>query len=114
MPSALSSAAIRLFTAIIIACAFLYAPMAEAEHAETTVEITCDLDHDSEQSDGNQPDHSDHEHHAHHSGPCLQYILRQDLSHDDFISVTGQTRVLAISQNLASLPPGSLYRPPRA
>lgn len=104
----------RLVTAIVVACAVFYAPMAEAEHVEFSAEVTCDFQHTSGDSDGDQPDHSDHDHHAHHCGPCLQHILRQDHTPDAFLGLSKQTRMHSSTQSLASYLPGTLYRPPRA
>ena len=101
---------------MIIACVFLYAPMAEAGHVESTVEISCEIDHSSDQSDRDRPDRRDHEHdhHAHHCGPCLQYILRLDQAQETFACLSKTTRLSTLSENLDSYLPGTLFRPPRA
>ena len=86
---------------MIIACVFLYAPVAEAEHLETVTEK-------------DQPNQGDHDHHANHSGPCLQHLLRKDWNQDSFICASEGAHIPLLSVSLLSRPPGSLYRPPRA
>lgn len=63
--------AVRLVSATLVACAFLIAPMAEAEHVQTQTVKTCDIEHVAEESDEGGADHSEHDHHAHNCGPCL-------------------------------------------
>ncbi|MBO6686847.1 MAG: hypothetical protein JJ919_00025 [Henriciella sp.] len=114
MPFAFSSVAFRLITAMIIACVFLYAPVAEAEHLETVTEITCNFEHSLQKTDKDQPNQGDHDHHANHSGPCLQHLLRKDWNQDSFICASEGAHIPLLSVSLLSRPPGSLYRPPRA
>lgn len=104
----------RLVAAALIACAFLIAPMAEAEHAQIETANTCDLEHFAETHGDGDSDHDEHEHHAHNCGPCLIHLLRRDTTSECIFHAGIQSIRPPISESLISLPPGSLYRPPRA
>lgn len=106
--------AIRLVSAALIACAFLIAPMAEAEHVQIETATECDMGHVDETSGDGESNHGEHDHHAHNCGPCLQYLLRKDWTQDRFICASEGARIALLSVSLVSQPPGSLYRPPRA
>lgn len=106
--------AVRLVSALLIACAFLMAPMAEAEHAQTQTVETCEIEHVAEEGGKGGDDHSEHDHHAHNCGPCLTYLLRREAASNDFGQPDLQTIRPPLSEDFASLTPGSLYRPPRA
>ncbi len=99
----------RLVAAALIACAFLIAPMAEAEHVQIETATACDTEH----GDGDT-DHGEHDHHAHNCGPCLIHLLRRDSNSECIFQAGIQSIRPLLSEDLVSLPPGSLYRPPRA
>jgi hypothetical protein len=106
--------AIRLVSAALIACAFLVAPMAEAEHVQIDTASACDMGHVDEKSDDGDSNQGEHDHHAHNCGPCLQHLLRKDWVQDSFICASEGAHIPLLSVSLVSQPPGSLYRPPRA
>ena len=106
--------AVRLVSATLVACAFLIAPMAEAEHVQTQTVKTCDIEHVAEESDEGGADHSEHDHHAHNCGPCLTHLLRRDTVSSYFAQTTMLSIRPPLSEDFASLSPGRLYRPPRA
>lgn len=104
----------RLVAAALIACAFLIAPMAEAEHVQIETATACDLEHVDDAHGDGDTDHGEHDHHAHNCGPCLIHLLRRDTNSEYIFHADIQSIRPPMSEDLVSLPPGSLYRPPRA
>lgn len=104
--------ALRLVAAILVACTLLIAPAVEAQHVDAAPTAACDVGHDASETGGE--DTGDHDHHAHKCGSCHIHLLRKETSADHLFVSAAQSLRPPLSQNLSSLPPGSLYRPPRA
>lgn len=104
----------RLVAAALIACAFLIAPMAEAEHVQIETATACDMERVEGAYVDDDTDHGEHDQHAHNCGPCLIHLLRRDKNSECIFQAGTQSIRPLLSEDLVSLPPGSLYRPPRA
>lgn len=105
---------LRLLTAALVACAFLIAPVADAQHVDIEPATACDVSHETSDSGERAPNDDGHDHHAHNCGPCHIHHLRKDFTLDSFVHLAKQPVRPPLSLELSSLPPGSLYRPPRA
>jgi len=106
--------ALRCCLAVLVAFGFMLPPMADAQHLETEPAVFCEIDHDSSDVGERDLDHSEREHHAHNCGPCHIHLLRRDMT-SDFSAASGPATIRPpLSEDMVSLPPGSLYRPPRA
>lgn len=106
--------AIRLLAATFVACAFVLAPMADAQHAEPQPAATCEIDHTSSDTGDRGPDNNDHEHHVNHCGSCHIYALRKDIAPDYFEPANASAMRASLAEDVVFLPPGNPYRPPRA
>ena len=106
--------AVRLLVAALVVSAVLFAPMAEALHAETTPAAVCKIDHHPETTSEPEKDDSDREHHGHHCSSCHNHLVRLDLIPEHIAHSDEQSQRLPSTQNLNSLSPDPLYRPPRA
>ena len=104
---------LRLLTAALVACAFLIAPIADAQHVEIEPATACDMSHETSDSGERAPDDDGHDHHAHNCGSCHTHLLRKDVAPESFVQMRKQALRPPSSKDLSSLPPGSLYRPPR-
>ncbi len=105
----LTQIAPKFLIAILIAVAFVYAPLAEDGHLQSEIEITCDENHTT--GDG---ENEEHNHHIHHCGPCLQHLLRKDCDQLSIFNYSRKIRLQFVSERLISSPSGSPYRPPRS
>lgn len=106
--------AIRLAAAALVACAFLTVPMADAQHVDYEPAVACGVDQSLAHDGEGESDHDDHEHHAHNCGSCHIHILRRDIGPHPFAPTSANAIRPPLAENLTSLPPGNLYRPPRA
>lgn len=106
--------AIRLLAATFVACAFVLAPMADAQHVELDTAAACEIDHALSDAGDSRPDNNDHEHHVNHGGSCHIYALRKDVG-PNCIEPTNEPAMRAsLKEDVVFLPPGNPYRPPRA
>ena len=106
--------AFRFFAAALAACAFVIAPVAEAQHLDFDPAAACEAAQADSDADRDAPDHGDHDHHAHNCGTCHLHVLRRDVSATAFMEDGERSVRPPLTEDMVSLPPGSLYRPPRA
>lgn len=108
--------AFRLIATALAVSAILIVPMADAQHFEAEPALSIEVDTASCELSEHLPyeQEQEQEHHSHHCGSCHIHILRTDPSPSLGVSAQDNAVHPLFSQDVISLAPRSLYRPPRA
>jgi len=100
---------------IVIACAFLTAPAAQAAHSEQEQSSACGMHHDNvSEISAEQTSEKDHEHHAHGCGSCHLHAVRVIEQPNRLGSRAAKLVRSFFLQRMVSAPRDGPYRPPSA